>query len=104
MTPNQKRPEGGISADPERPPPRVQLNGAGGMTVDRIFAEHTPLNGLDQAIGEGLGLQTKIHIRPHSVLGYRPQALEAIMPAALNLMTFHPGRNLQRLPQKVVKI
>lgn len=48
--------------------------------------------------------KTYNHIRPHSALGYRPPAPEAIVPAALNLMTSQPGRNLQRLTQKVVQL
>ena len=35
--------------------------------------------------------KTYNHIRPHSALGYRPPAPEAIVPAALNLMTSHQG-------------
>ena len=48
--------------------------------------------------------KTYNHIRPHSALGYRPPAPEALVPAALNLMTSHPGRNLQRLTHKVVQL
>jgi len=48
--------------------------------------------------------KTYNHVRPHSALGYRPPAPEAIVPAALNLMTAHPRRNLQRLTQKMVQL
>jgi transposase InsO family protein len=45
-----------------------------------------------------------IHIRPQSALGYRPPAPEAIEPISPDLMTSLPGRNLQRLTQKIVQL
>jgi len=48
--------------------------------------------------------KTYNHIRPHSALGYRPPAPEAIEPISPDLMTSLPGRNLQRLTHKVVQL
>jgi transposase InsO family protein len=48
--------------------------------------------------------KTYNHIRPHSALGYRPPAPQTIVPIPPNLMTSLPGRNLQRLTQKVVQL
>ena len=48
--------------------------------------------------------KTYNHIRPHSALGYRPPAPEAVVPAAPNLLTSLPRRNLQRLTHKVVQL
>jgi putative transposase len=47
--------------------------------------------------------KTHNHVRPHSALGYRPPAPEAVEPFPPNLMTPLTGRNLQRLTRKVVQ-